>query len=167
MKFKLVFSFLVLVFCVGMGLAQTELTIKKKTSFNFPGMEMLPAGTKKEMDETLSRNNTVYIKGSKMRTDMVANLRKRTGSREKVTYSNILRCDQQRIVSFNSKKKKYYQDDYTYFKIGSRSSKTISSLIIGLASSSLKSQILESLRSKCLTNSSNVSPTFPKRGGRK
>lgn len=99
-------------FCGSANFAQTELTIKKKTSMKMPGMEAMkmPAGTKSPLEPHTS---TVYIKGARMRTDsqmQVPKIGVFGGGMKTVTFTEIMQCDKQRIVSFNSDKKKYHQD---------------------------------------------------------
>ncbi|NJM53469.1 MAG: DUF4412 domain-containing protein [Blastocatellia bacterium] len=110
MKFKLVISLIFLVLFVSANLAQTELTIKKKSSMKIPGMESLPpmpAGMSNPMDAMNNRKSTVYIKGARMRTDMSV---KSGGGKGPMVLTTIVQCDQKRQIQFNSKKKKYYQE---------------------------------------------------------
>ena len=114
MKYKLGLSLMVLMMFVSANFAQTELTIKKKTSMKIPGMEsiQMPAGTKNPLEP---RTSTVYIKGARMRSDMQMQVPKMSGfggGMKNVTFTNILQCDKQRTISFNSDKKKYYQDSF-------------------------------------------------------
>ncbi len=101
-----------LVFCVSANFAQTELTIKKKSSMKIPGMEMpaMPPGMKNPMESMENRKSTVYIKGARMRTDMDA---KSPDGRGRMNYTTIVQCDKQRYVQFTSKKKKYYVESTT------------------------------------------------------
>lgn len=113
MKFKLVLSLIITIFCVSTGFAQTELTIKKKSSIKIPGMEsmpQMPAGMANPMDSLNNRKSTVYIKGARMRNDMKYDQQKKFGGKESVTQTIITQCDKQRVLQFNSKKKKYYQE---------------------------------------------------------
>lgn len=102
-------SLIFLMFCVSAGFAQTEITIKKKTSFKIPGMPAMPAGMPAGTENPFEpRTSTVYIKGGNMRTDMPYKLPKKTGGKETVTQTMIMQCGKQRMVTYNSKKKKYY-----------------------------------------------------------
>ncbi|NJM53361.1 MAG: hypothetical protein HC846_08180 [Blastocatellia bacterium] len=78
MKYKLALSLLVLMLFGSANFAQTELTIKKKTSMKIPGMEsmQMPAGTKSPFEP---RTSTVYIKGARMRSDMQMQVPKMSG----------------------------------------------------------------------------------------
>jgi hypothetical protein len=90
--------------------AQTNLTIKKKSSMKFPGMpEMpkMPPEMKNPMDAMENRKSTVYIKGSRMRTDMPFN---QYDGKTPMTQTTIFQCDKQRMITFSNKKKKYYVD---------------------------------------------------------
>jgi hypothetical protein len=90
--------------------AQTNLTIKKKSSMKFPGMpEMpkLPPGMKNPMDEMQNRKSTVYIKGARMRTDMSVN---QQDGKAPTILTNIYQTDKKQMISFSSKKKKYFVD---------------------------------------------------------
>ena len=111
MKFKLVLSLMVLVFCVSADFAQTSLTIKKKSSMKLPGMpEMpkLPPGMKNLPDSAMNnRKSTVYVKGSRMRTDQFVN--DYTGKKDLIL-TTIVQCDKKREIQFNSRKNKYYAD---------------------------------------------------------
>lgn len=115
MKFKIGLSLVVLMLFVSANFAQTELTIKKKTSMKIPGMEempKMPAGAKNPLEP---RTSTVYIKGARMRTDSQMQVPKISmfgGGMKTVTFTNIVQCDKQRTVTFNSDKKKYYQDSF-------------------------------------------------------
>jgi hypothetical protein len=89
------------------ALAQTNLTIKKKSSMKIPGMpEMpkLPPGMKNPLDSMNNRKSTVYIKGSRMRTDI--SIDKHDG-KAPLILTDIIQCDKQRVVKFDSKKKDY------------------------------------------------------------
>lgn len=92
------------------ALAQTNLTIKKKSSMKFPGMpEMpkMPAGMKNPMDALENRKSTVYIKGSRMRTDMSFN---QQDGKAPMIQSLIFQSDKKQMITFSNKKKKYYVD---------------------------------------------------------
>ena len=107
MKFKLVLSLIFLVLSVTANFAQTELTIKKKSSMKIPGMPAMPAmppGMPNPMDSMNNRKSTVYIKGSRMRTDTKV----KAGDKAPMILTTIIQCDKQRHIQFTSKKKKYY-----------------------------------------------------------
>ena len=84
---------------------ESDIQIKKKTSFKIPGMPALPMGGGNNLE---NRPSTVSIKGSRMRTDMQYKKQKMTGGKETVAQTFITQCDRQRNISFNSKKKKYF-----------------------------------------------------------
>lgn len=108
MKFNLVLSLMVLTLFVSANFAQTEITIKKKSSMKIPGMPAmptLPPGMSNPMESMENRKSTVYIKGARMRTDM--NLKSPDG-KGPMTFTTIVQCDKQRRVQFSNKKKKYY-----------------------------------------------------------
>ncbi len=110
MKFKSALSILFLTFCVSINFAQTNLTIKKKSSMKMPGMPEMPAmppGMKNPMDSMENRKSTVFIKGSRMRTDMSV---KSSDGKGPMIFTNIVQCDKQRTISFSNKKKKYFLD---------------------------------------------------------
>ena len=88
--------------------AQTNLTIKKKSSMKFPGMpEMpkLPPGMKNPLDAMNNRKSTVYIKGSRMRTDMLVD---QQDGKAPTIFTNINQTDKKQMISYSSKEKKYY-----------------------------------------------------------
>ncbi len=88
--------------------AQTGLTIKKKSSMKFPGMpEMpkMPPGMKNPMDAMNNRKSTVYIKGSRMRTDMIVD---QQDGKAPTIFTNINQTDKKQMISYSSKEKKYY-----------------------------------------------------------
>jgi hypothetical protein len=108
MKFKLFLCLMVLIFGFSANFAQTELTIRKKSSMKIPGMPampQMPAGMPNPMDSLENRKSTVYIKGPRMRTDM--NI-KSTDGKAPMLLTTIIQCDKQRRFQFNNKKKKYY-----------------------------------------------------------
>lgn len=106
MKFNLIIlSLIVLVLCASADFAQTEITIKKKSSMKIPGMPQMPAGMPNPMDSMNNRTSIIYIKGSRMRNDAVY---KQPGSKESITQTMIVQCDKQRSIQFNDKKKKYF-----------------------------------------------------------
>ena len=110
MKFKLVLGLMFLVFCMSANFAQTQLTIKKKSSMKIAGlpeMPKMPAGTANPMDSMNNRKSTVYIKGSRMRSDLAV---KDYSTKKDLIMSTIVQCDKQRQIQFNSKKKKYFVD---------------------------------------------------------
>ncbi len=109
MKFKLFLLLSLLLLVVSAGHGQTQLTIKKKSSMKILGMPEMPKipGMKNPMDD-MSRPSTVYIKGSRMRTDVLYKT-KAYGAKD-VTETTIVQCDKQRSVQFNSKANKYYVD---------------------------------------------------------
>jgi hypothetical protein len=113
MKKTLVFICTILLALNFTDLAQTSLTIKKKSSMKIPGMEsmpQMPAGMSNPLDNLNNRKSTVYIKGSRMRTDMKYEQPKKSGGKESVTQTIITECEKQRQFQFSSKKKKYYVD---------------------------------------------------------
>jgi Domain of unknown function (DUF4412) len=92
------------------ALAQTNLTIKKKSSMSFPGMPAmpkLPAGMKNPMDALENRKSTVYIKGSRMRTDMFVDQK---DGKAPTIFTSIFQSDKKQMISYSNKKKKYYVD---------------------------------------------------------
>lgn len=94
--------------------AQSDLLITKRSTRTMPGMENLPTGVlspamRKQMDEMRTSTTTVYVKGSWMRTDVTMKAPTMTGAMENRTFSTILQCDKRRIVTFDSKKKKYHE----------------------------------------------------------
>jgi hypothetical protein len=111
MKFKIVLSLIVLAFSVSANFAQNDIQIKKKSSRTIPGMrEGLSPAMEKQLREMNNTTSTVYLKNSQMRTDNIMKLPNKTGSGfQPVTYSLVVQCNKQRVVSFNSKDKKYYQ----------------------------------------------------------
>ncbi len=110
MKFNIALAIIALLLCISNGYGQTELTIKKKTSMKIPGMPDMPAMPGGMSDPMKARTSTTYIKGSRMRTDMRFEQMKMLGGRETVTQTTIIQCDKRRTVSYNSKKKKFYQE---------------------------------------------------------
>lgn len=115
MKFKVVLSLLILLICTAAIIAQTELTIKKKTSIKIPGMEDMPKLPNGMANPLKDRTSTVYIKGMRMRTDsqmQVPKIGMFSGGMKTVTFSDIMQCDKQRTITFSSDKKKYYQDSF-------------------------------------------------------
>jgi hypothetical protein len=111
MKFKLVLGLMFLVLCVSANSAQTELTIKKKTSIKIPGMPampQLPEGMKSPLAGLDNRKSVVYIKGSRMRDETKFQGQKKSGGKETVTQTTIVQCDKQHRIQFTSKKRKYY-----------------------------------------------------------
>lgn len=110
MKFKLALSFAFLMFCVSAISAQTELTIRKKMSIKVAGMPEMAALPDGFADPFKGRSTVTYIKGSRMRTDTRRESRKMFGGKELITDSTIVQCDKRRSVTFNSKKKKYFQE---------------------------------------------------------
>ncbi len=110
MKFNLVLALTALIICVSAGYSQTELTIKKKTSMKVPGMPDLSAMPGGMSDPMKARTSTTYIKGARMRTDLRYEQMKRLGGKETVTQTTIVQCDKRRSVTYNSKKKKFFQE---------------------------------------------------------
>lgn len=113
MKIRLVTSLLVLFCGAAAAYAQTELTIKKRSTIKIPGMETMPKVPSGASNPLEDRTSTVYIKGARMRTDRqekVAKMSVFLGSMKTVTFSHILQCDTLRYLSFSSDKKKYYQE---------------------------------------------------------
>ncbi len=113
MKYKLVLSLMFIVFCVSASFAQTQLTIKKKSSMKIPGMPAMPempAGMKNPLDDMNNRTSTVYIKGSRMRSDM--SVKDYSGKKDFIQ-TTIVQCDKKRTVTFSNKKQKYYVDSTT------------------------------------------------------
>lgn len=113
MKFKLAFSLIVLIFCGSANFAQTELTIKKKSSMKIPGMPampQMPAGMPNPMESMENRKSTVYIKGPRMRTEINAPSPDGKGP---MIFTTIVQCDKQRRVVFTNKKKKYFLESTT------------------------------------------------------
>lgn len=99
---------MVLVLCVSANFAQTEITIKKKSSMKIPGlpeMPKMPAGMKNPLDDMNNRTSTVYIKGARMRSDMAV---KDYSGKKDLILTTIVQCDKKRRVQFSSKKNKYY-----------------------------------------------------------
>ncbi len=110
MRSRITLAVVALLVCISTGYGQTELTIKKKTSMKIPGMpdmSLIPGGMS---DPTKARTSTMYIKGARMRTDMRYEQMKRLGGRETVTQTTIIQCDKRRSVTYNSKKKKFFQE---------------------------------------------------------
>lgn len=110
MNFKIPLAIIALLVCIATGYGQTELTIKKKTSMKIPGMPDMSAMPGGMSDPMKARTSTTYIKGARMRTDMRYEQMKRLGGRESVTQTTIIQCDKRRSVTYNSKKKKFYQE---------------------------------------------------------
>lgn len=69
-----------------------------------PVMPQMPLGMPNPMESMENRKSTVYIKGSRMRTD----LKVKAGDKAPTILTNIVQCDKQRRIHFTSKKKKYY-----------------------------------------------------------
>lgn len=114
MKFKLVLGFIISALFVSVSFAQTDIQIKKKTSRTMPGMEKIPTGQMApEAAAALKKINdtqtTVYLRNSQMRTDVTGNMLKPMGGFESFTSSTVIQCDKQRITTFDTKSKKYYQ----------------------------------------------------------
>ena len=109
MKLRIPLFLLALFVCVSAASAQTQLTIRKKSSMKIPGMEMpeMPAGVPNPMESMENRKSTVYIKGPRMRTDMSFKMH---DGKAPMIQSTIVQCDKQRNISFSNKKKKYYAD---------------------------------------------------------
>ena len=125
MNFKSVLSFIFLALFVPAVFAQNELQIKKKVSRTMPGMAQLPTDQMtpemaKQLKEISETTTTVYIKGSWMRTDTVGKSPKMTGGMETRTVSTVLQCDRQRLTTFDTKSKKFYQ----YSMSGEKTAKT-------------------------------------------
>lgn len=94
--------------------AQTALQITKRSTRNIPGMEAMPVGMmspamQKQMNDMASSTTVVYVKGPWMRTDVTAKAPTMTGAMENRTSTTILQCDKRRIVTFDSKKKKFHE----------------------------------------------------------
>jgi hypothetical protein len=87
--------------------AQTNLTIKKKSSMKFPGMPEMPKipGMKNPMDAMENRKSTVYIKGSRMRNDMIVD---QQDGKAPTIFTTINQTDKKQMISYSSKEKKYY-----------------------------------------------------------
>ncbi len=109
MKYKLIIGLLFIVLCVSANFAQTEITIKKKSSMKMEGLPEMPKmpGMKNPLDEMNNRTSTVYIKGSRMRNDAVY---KQPGMKESITQTIIFQTDKKQFISFSNKKKKYFVD---------------------------------------------------------
>jgi len=114
MKFKLVLGFIISALFVSANFAQTDIQIKKKTSRTMSGMDKIPTGQMapeaaaalKKINET---QTTVYLRKSQMRTDVTGNMLKPMGGFESFTSSTVIQCDKQRVTTFDTKSKKYYQ----------------------------------------------------------
>jgi hypothetical protein len=111
MKFRIGLIFIILSLCVTANFAQTDIQIKKKAKKTIPGMRegMTPAMTK-QLNEMNNTTSTVYLKNSQMRTDSIMKMPNKTGSSfDPVTFSVVVQCQKQRVLTFNSRDKKYYQ----------------------------------------------------------
>ena len=108
MKLKITIGLLLSFALIPAVFAQTEVTIRKKTSMKIPGMpdmSNMPGGMANPLKD---RTSVVYIKGGRMRTDSKFEQPKRMGGKETVTQTSIVQCDRKQAVTYNTKKKKYY-----------------------------------------------------------
>ena len=95
--------------------AQSDLRIKKKVKLNMPGVDAaiasMPQKMKDSMRDSFNRTQTVYVKGTRVRTDNQHKIPNKTGGMSTRNYSMITQCDSQKVVQFNDQKKKYYVED--------------------------------------------------------
>ncbi|MBC7796025.1 MAG: hypothetical protein H7Z37_04025 [Pyrinomonadaceae bacterium] len=132
-----------LFFSIGIS-AQTGIKIVKRTQMQIPGMPYIDPGqaktgnAKKAIDKVNAVNapkrETVYIKNQRMRTDsdgvsVVGGMltRKMVDQVE----SNIVQCDKQRSIRFNSRKKKYFVTPFDAGSSTANSGKTAASVQSG------------------------------------
>lgn len=99
--------------------AQGDIRIKKQSRTKMAGMPevseeqiaQLPEASRERFRNMMKRESTVYIKGSRMRTDMT--YEKASGFKaKKVTHSIINQCDQKRMIAFDDDKPKYTVTSY-------------------------------------------------------
>lgn len=107
MKLKLISACIAVFMVTAAAAAQTELTIKKKTSMKIPGMPTMPMGMANPFPD---RRSTEYIKGGNKRSDMESEERTKMGKKQRVTYTTITQCAKQKRISYNTKKKSYYSE---------------------------------------------------------
>ena len=107
MRLNFILVALLIVLFSSAAFAQTDLTIKRKTSMKIPGMPAMPMGMANPFPD---RRSVEYIKAGNKRSDMESEERTMTGKKRRVTYTNITQCAKQRRITFNTKKKAYYNE---------------------------------------------------------